>query len=124
MVRLLRDPPSRPDPPSHSIHLSSHDIPGAGPFEVDVSPNDGATFQPAVVTKDVPGERSRSDAEATDFEMVAQVRTLSLTSRGPSTDEVLVSVVGNGRCQRVYSVLEVRVGTSVSFERGTEPEPA
>lgn len=101
MVRLLRDPPSRPDLPSHSKHLSSHDTPGAGPFDVDFSPGDGATFQPAVVTKGVPGERSRSDAEATDFEMVAQVRTLSLKSRGPSTDEVLVSVVGNGRCQRV-----------------------
>lgn len=86
MVRLLRFPPSRSDPPSHSRHLSSHATPGAGPFEVDVSPDDGATFQPAVVTKDVPGERSRSDAEATDFEMVAQVRTLS--SLGvPSTDE-------------------------------------
>jgi len=89
---------------------------GAGPYTCDVSTDGGATFTPATVATNVPGENGRSRARAQDFPLVMQVSTTMVCKGGPNGDACIA------RCRNPARAGPF--GACVAFAMGTEDSNA
>ncbi|THG95016.1 hypothetical protein EW145_g8040 [Phellinidium pouzarii] len=74
---------------SMTLHQVNQD--GAGPYTCEVSTDaTGASFAAMVVSTDVPGKNSLSNAKATDFPLVAQMPAGTTCTGGANGDACLV----------------------------------